>query len=167
MTRRCIVAGALALTFIGGLAAVHGARGVMAAQSTSPLAASATPDIPAGLLPVYQAAAQTCPGLDWAVLAGIGKVESNHGRSNAPGVHSGANSAGAMGPMQFLLPTWDRFQVAAPGHLVANVYDPLDSIYTAANYLCHECEELMINMHAAAESQSCSTDLKPRSLMDA
>jgi hypothetical protein len=137
MTRRCVVAAALTLTFLGGLAAVHGARGVMAAQSATPLAASSTPDIPANLLPVYQAAAQTCPGLDWAVLAGIGKVESNHGRSNAPGVHSGANSAGAMGPMQFLLPTWDRFQVPAPGHLVASVYDPLDSIYTAANYLCH------------------------------
>lgn len=33
--------------------------------------------------------------LDWAVLAAIGKVETNHGRLNAPGVHSGANSAGA------------------------------------------------------------------------
>jgi hypothetical protein len=136
MTRRCVVAAALALAVVGGLA-MHGARGVMAAQTASPMAATSTPDIPADLLPVYQAAAQTCPGLDWAVLAGVGKVESNHGRSTAPGVHSGANSAGAMGPMQFLAPTWDRFQTAAPGHVVPNVYDPLDSIYTAANYLCH------------------------------
>jgi len=40
------------------------------------------------------------------VLASIGKVESDQGQSNAPGVRSGANAAGAnaagaAGPMQF------------------------------------------------------------------
>jgi hypothetical protein len=29
-------------------------------------------DIPRGLLPLYQAAANTCPGLPWSVLAAIG-----------------------------------------------------------------------------------------------
>ena len=57
--------------------------------------------IPADYLAWYMAAAKTCPGLPWSVLAGIGEVESDHGRSNAPGVHSGANPAGAAGPMQF------------------------------------------------------------------
>ncbi len=52
-------------------------------------------DIPADYLAWYMAAAQTCPGLPWSVLAGIGKVESNHGRSTLPGVRSGANHAGA------------------------------------------------------------------------
>jgi hypothetical protein len=122
---------------VAGLAVVRGASDVMAAQRAARPAATSTPDIPPDLLPVYQAAARTCPGLDWAVLAGIGKVESDHGRSNAPGVHSGTNSAGAMGPMQFLAPTWDRFQTPAPGHQVANVYDRFDAVYTAANYLCH------------------------------
>jgi hypothetical protein len=136
MTRRGLLALALAVPVVAGFAAVR-AGSVMAVQGAARHAAASTPDIPPDLLPVYQAAARTCPGLDWAVLAGIGKVESDHGRSNAPGVHSGTNSAGAMGPMQFLSPTWDRFQTAAPGHQVPSVYDPADAVYTAANYLCH------------------------------
>jgi murein DD-endopeptidase MepM/ murein hydrolase activator NlpD len=89
------------------------------------------------LLDTYRAAARTCPGLDWTVLAGVGKVESDHGRSQAPGVHSGANGAGAMGPMQFLPATWDAFQTPAPSHVLADVYDLADAVYTAARYLCH------------------------------
>jgi hypothetical protein len=42
---------------------------------------TATADIPAGYLRTYQAAAGRCPGLSWTVLAGIGKVESDHGRA--------------------------------------------------------------------------------------
>lgn len=56
---------------------------------------NALADIPANYLALYQDAARVCPGLHWSILAGIGKVESDHGRSNAPGVHSGQNSAGA------------------------------------------------------------------------
>lgn len=40
----------------------------------------AVADIPAPLLAAYRQAGTTCPGLPWTVLAGIGKVESNHGR---------------------------------------------------------------------------------------
>ena len=58
--------------------------------------------IPAEMLTLYQAAAATCPGLPWTVLAAIGTVESDNGQSTMPGVHSGANGAGAEGPMQFL-----------------------------------------------------------------
>lgn len=42
-------------------------------------------DIPPDLLALYMAAADTCPGLSWAVLAAIGKVETNHAR------HGGAH----------------------------------------------------------------------------
>ena len=91
---------------------------------------------PANYLAWYMAAAQTCPGLPWSVLAGIGKVESNHGRSTLPGVHSGANSAGAEGPMQFLPATFAEYAVNAdPGQLLTP-YDPADAIYTAARMLC-------------------------------
>ena len=38
--------------------------------------------------------------IPWSVLAGIGKVESDHGRARLPGVRSGSNWAGACGPMQ-------------------------------------------------------------------
>jgi hypothetical protein len=88
------------------------------------------------VLDTYRAAARTCPGLDWTVLAGVGKVESDHARSTAPGAQSGANAAGAMGPMQFEPATWDAFKVAAPGHVLADVYDLADAIHTAARYLC-------------------------------
>lgn len=64
---------------------------------------AATADIPADYLTLYQQAATQCPGLDWSILAGIGKIESDHGRSPLPGIATGTeNSAGARGPMQFL-----------------------------------------------------------------
>ena len=73
-------------------------------------------DIPADYLSWYMSAAQTCPGLPWSVLAGIGKVESDHGRANLPGVRSGSNSAGAEGPMQLLPATFAEYAVNAdPG----------------------------------------------------
>ncbi|GAC1366619.1 MAG: hypothetical protein NVSMB32_11140 [Actinomycetota bacterium] len=100
----------------------------------SPAAPSpaALADIPSAMLVLYQSGAAACPGLDWTVLAGIGKIESNHGRDNSAGVHSGANYAGAEGPMQFLAATW-----AAYGDGVAlDVYDPAAAIPGAARYLC-------------------------------
>jgi len=74
------------------------------------------------------------------VLAAIGKVETDHGRSTAPGVHSGANFAGAAGPMQIGIAgkagnTFAGYAVDADGG-GANVYSPVDAIFTAANYLC-------------------------------
>jgi cell wall-associated NlpC family hydrolase len=93
-------------------------------------------DIPADYLAWYSGAAQACPGLPWSVLAGIGKVESDDGRSRLPGVRAGANSAGAEGPMQFLPATFAEFAVNAdPGHPLTP-YDPADAIYTAARLLC-------------------------------
>jgi cell wall-associated NlpC family hydrolase len=109
----------------GGDAGLGGAPTALARQ-----------DIPASYLAWYSGAAQTCPGLPWSVLAGIGEVESDHGRSPLPGVRSGANSAGAEGPMQFLPATFAGFAVNAdPGRLLTP-YDPADAIYTAARMLC-------------------------------
>jgi membrane-bound lytic murein transglycosylase B len=93
-------------------------------------------DIPADYLAWYIAAARTCPGLPWPVLAGIGKVESDHGRSPLPGVHSGANFAGAEGPMQFLPGTFAEFAVNADPGQPLSPYDPADAIYTGARMLC-------------------------------
>jgi hypothetical protein len=53
------------------------------------------------MLALYQEAATTCAGLPWTVLAAIGTIESDNGQSDLPGVHSGANAAGAEGPMHF------------------------------------------------------------------
>ena len=75
--------------------------------------------------------------MSWALLAAVGKVESDHGRSAAPGVHAGLNRAGCCaGPMQFNLTdgppsTWDTYR--RPGD---DVYDPADAIPAAARKLC-------------------------------
>lgn len=125
----------MAVLLLGSLvsslpAAVPGA-GIASSQPDG-LSAAALADIPSDLLALYKAAAATCPGLAWTVLAGVGKVETDHGRSNLPGVHSGQNFAGAMGPMQFIASTWVAMHL--PG--MDNVYDPRDAIFAAAHYLC-------------------------------
>ncbi|SEF78505.1 Transglycosylase SLT domain-containing protein [Thermomonospora echinospora] len=98
--------------------------------------ASARRDIPPDYLRWYLAAARTCPGLSWSVLAAIGKTESDHGRSTLPGVRSGENHAGAGGPMQFLAATWNAYGVDANDDGRADRYHPADAIHGAARYLC-------------------------------
>jgi hypothetical protein len=60
------------------------------------------------MLALYQQAATTCPGLPLTGLAAIGNLESARDTSDLPGVHSGANSAGAEGSMQMELGTFRR-----------------------------------------------------------
>ncbi len=98
----------------------------------------ASGEIPAGMLTLYRAAAATCPGLPWTVLAAIGTVESGNGTSNLPGVHSGANAAGAEGPMQFEPPTFAAYAEPVPpgGATPPTPYDPVDAVYAAARMLC-------------------------------
>jgi hypothetical protein len=79
---------------------------------------------------LYQAAARTCSGLSWTILAAIGQVESDHGRNVGP------SSAGALGPMQFLPTTWSQWGLDADGDHKANIMDPYDAVYSAARYLC-------------------------------
>ncbi|MGH9044373.1 MAG: NlpC/P60 family protein, partial [Acidimicrobiales bacterium] len=73
----------------------------------------------------------------WSVLGAIGYVESDSGRSGAPGVHSGSNSAGAEGPMQFEPATFASYGTVGPGGAnPASPYDPIDAVYSAARLLC-------------------------------
>jgi hypothetical protein len=104
---------------------------------------AARADVPRGYLALYRAAApRHCPGLSWSVLAGVGKVESDHGRARLPGVRSGWNSAGAAGPMQFGIGVgragnaWARFGADYDHDGRTSVYDPGDAIPAAARYLC-------------------------------
>jgi hypothetical protein len=131
---------------LGVLATVFLVLGLMAVGLSTSLIGGGQPsvqaqrDIPGAYLPLYRAAADSCPGLPWSVLAAIGKVESDHGRSTAPGVTSGANFAGAAGPMQIGIGgkagnTFAGYAVDADGG-GADVYNPPDAVFTAANYLC-------------------------------
>ena len=116
----------------GGGAELPDARSVGASRA-------ALADIPSDYLAYYITSARTCPALTWQLLAGIGKVETNHGRSSAPGVRSGLNRFGCCaGPMQFNLTngppsTWDGYR--QPGD---SVYDPADAIPAAARKLCND-----------------------------
>jgi hypothetical protein len=115
------------------------ARNPAAGQPSPSRAAVAA--IPAGYLRLYRAAGAR-HRVPWPVLAAIGKVESDHGRSPLPGVRSGLNRyrdrSGRLrsccaGPMQFNLTdgppsTWQR-------HGRGNVYDPADAIPAAARKL--------------------------------
>ena len=87
-------------------------------------------EIPDGLIPIYQAAARTCEGLDWTVLAAIHKVETSFGKGRA------TSSAGAQGPMQFMLATFDAYGVDGDGDGFADINDVDDAIFSAANLLC-------------------------------
>ena len=90
------------------------------------------------MLALYQQAATTCPGLPWTILAAIGTVESDNGQSNLPGVHAGANAAGAEGPMQFEPATFAAYDEPVPpgGAAPPSPYDPTDAVYAAARLLC-------------------------------
>jgi cell wall-associated NlpC family hydrolase len=129
------VAVALPLTLL-----LLAAAAPIASQASTSLAGgpsvAALSGIPPAYLALYMSAARTCPGLPWGVLAGIGEVESDHGQSTAPGVHSGANYAGAEGPMQFEPATFAEYAVDGNHDGQLSPYDPADAIYTAAAMLC-------------------------------
>ncbi|WP_228717527.1 lytic transglycosylase domain-containing protein [Allosaccharopolyspora coralli] len=112
--------------------------------------------------------ADTTPGcgVDWAVLASIGRIESAHARSGnidvngttvsailGPRLNGGPDIAAirdtdnafhdgdpvwdrAVGPMQFIPSTWSRYAVDGNDDLVASPHNVHDSITAAGNYLC-------------------------------
>jgi len=142
VTRRVAVAAAAVLVvpvlLLGAAAGLFGGgTGLGGALGTAP-SAKALATIPPDYLALYQQAAQSCPGLPWTVLAAIGTIESDNGRSDAPGVHAGANAAGAEGPMQFLPATFARYALPVPagGAAPPSPYDPADAVWAAARLLC-------------------------------
>jgi cell wall-associated NlpC family hydrolase len=138
----------------GGLLSLSGsacstARGGKAVQPVA--SKSAANSIPANYLALFQqiGAQYSVP---WVLLAGIGKVESDDGRTSLPGVRSGANAFGAAGPMQIGIggaagnqwggapvhPASEKVSgvaTDADGNGIASVYDPADAIAGAAKYL--------------------------------
>ncbi|WP_179646448.1 C40 family peptidase [Spinactinospora alkalitolerans] len=117
--------------------------------------------VPANYLEIYQKVGEE-KGLPWNVLAGVGQVESHHGRWEGPGITEGHNDWGAAGPMQFgsldgsaagnswggepVMPVEDRpeegYGQDGNGDGVVSVYDPADAIPAAADYLiAHGAED--------------------------
>jgi hypothetical protein len=132
-------AAVLSLLVLGGAAIAlvsAGGSGASASDSQYGISPLARVEIPPLYLRLYIAAARRYE-LDWAVLAGIGRVECDHGRDPSPScTQEGVeNSAGAGGPMQFLASTWATYGVDADGEHRADRWNPADAIYAAANYL--------------------------------
>ena len=137
---------ALAATAVIGLAALSAVLAVVAAHETCSGAAGPAPSdatkraVPARYLRLYLLAASGS-GVPWTVLAAIGSIETDHGRSRAPGVRSGVNRHGCCaGPMQFNTrdgppSTWERYGVDGNHDGTKDVYDPADAIPSAARYL--------------------------------
>jgi membrane-bound lytic murein transglycosylase B len=111
-----------------------------AAPASKPVAGQPAPsraagaDIPASYLRLYRQAGARYR-IPWPVLAAIGKVESDHGRTRLPGVRSGSNWTGACGPMQIGCVagskagnSWARYGHGRP-------HDPAAAIPAAARYL--------------------------------
>jgi hypothetical protein len=84
--------------------------------------------VPPFLLPIYQAAGAQYH-IHWQILAAINEAETAFGRNLRE------SSAGAVGWMQFLPSTWQRYGIDADGDGKADPWDPVDSIFAAARYL--------------------------------
>ncbi|WP_433501635.1 NlpC/P60 family protein [Sphaerimonospora sp. CA-214678] len=114
--------------------------------ATTGVSETAKTDIPAEYLELYKKVGKEI-GVQWNVLAAIGKRETDHGRSKLPGVAGGTNYAGAAGPMQFLISTWGgkaKIKIApgingyasdGDGDGYGDVYNPADAILGAAKML--------------------------------
>lgn len=184
-------AGLLALTATVIALVLYGFTALHAAQrSPSDIALD---DIPPPALDAYIAAATECDGLTWNVLAGIGKVESNHGRifggtidtngnveppifgAALNGSGAGGNTtpwpAGqwqgqwgltgpwlrALGPMQFISPSWATHGTDANGDSTANPHNIYDATRGAARLLCSSQGGTIANTRDALFSYNRST----------
>lgn len=119
--------------------------------------------IPENYLEIYRETGEE-KGIPWNVLAGVGQVESKHGRWDGPGITEGHNDWGAAGPMQFGAkdgsaagnswggePVMDTDERPEDGYGqdgnddgTVSVYDPADAIPASADYLlAHGAEDNM------------------------
>jgi hypothetical protein len=108
--------------------------------------------IPPVALRAYAAAQLSAPPachLNWATLAGIGWIESVHGSHGGSVLTADGETTGAikgpqldgglgkaMGPMQFIADTWNRWASDGDGNGTADINNINDAAYTAARYLC-------------------------------
>ncbi len=126
----------VSVAFLAGTTGVSASVGVDANRPGAGVSARARAEIPPAYLRLYMSAGDRYR-LDWAILAGIGRVECDHGRDPDPSCsrEGAVNSAGAGGPMQFLARTWARYGVDGDGDGRVDRWNAADAIYGAANYL--------------------------------
>jgi cell wall-associated NlpC family hydrolase len=139
--KRLAVTGAAAVLCVSliGVAIAASAVSFVGGDEGNPTASAvAKADIPPAMRILYQQATATCSGLPWTIVAAIGTIESDNGQSNLPGVHSGANSAGAEGMMQFEPATFAEYDepVLPGGAIPPSPYDPTDAVDAAVRLLC-------------------------------
>jgi peptidoglycan DL-endopeptidase CwlO len=108
----------------GGMSALTAASSSAcpAGNTVQQQASAAADSIPKNYLALFQQAGREY-GISWAVLAAIGKVESDDGLNDGP------SSAGALGPMQFMPATWAEYGQGG------NIEAPADAIPAAARLL--------------------------------
>jgi Transglycosylase SLT domain len=133
--------GGLAAPGAGGSTATGGSAPTGVRPPAPPVpaagAGAGTADVPSAYLRRYRAAGARA-GVDWRLLAAIGKNESDHGRSRLPGVASGLNRAGCCaGPMQFCVVarcgnTWRAYAADGDRDGRLSAHDPDDAIAAAA-----------------------------------
>jgi hypothetical protein len=127
----------LGLLFVVGLF-VASAPGSDSGSQGCTLTKGSANGVPANYLPWLEKAAakyQLGPR-GFSVVAAIHYVESDFGRSPLPGVAPGTqNFAGAEGPGQFLVPSWEAYGVDADGDGKKDVYSVPDSVFGTANLL--------------------------------
>jgi hypothetical protein len=112
------------------LAQVAALNAEVDASGSARVAAARAGGIPPLFEKLYVAAARTCPGMSWTLLAAIGQVESGHG------ANPGTSYAGAQGPMQFMPSTFASYAVDGDKDGDRDIMDPADAVFTAAHYLC-------------------------------
>ena len=129
------------LTLVGCLVGLAGVAGKLTAQGDESASSLAIADIPAEYLAAYRAAADhfELGATGWAYLAGIGKIETDHGSLSATGVLSGQNAHGCCaGPMQIHngfgagTATWAQYRVDGDADGRTDIYDVDDAVWTAA-----------------------------------
>src|ERR1700733_4544677 len=145
-----VAVGGMSLLFAGG----SGNCASTTANAAQPgVSTEAANSIPALYLKWFQKVGLQY-NVSWTILAGIGKVESDDGRTTLPGVTqvTAANSFGAAGPMQISISgasgnQWGGAPVHPANEVVngvatdedgdgtASVYDPADAIAGAAKHL--------------------------------
>jgi peptidoglycan DL-endopeptidase CwlO len=148
-----LASGALILLIVVVIGGIAGWQSISEPSSPSAVAVA---DIPANYLSLYEREAARY-GIDWALLAAIGKIECDHGRNRAAGCNppGTVNAKGATGPMQFIGLTWlagtppmsvppigppttsaaGGYATDGDGDGLANVWDPADAIAGAARLL--------------------------------